>query len=279
MNNKVNKKKEPVRKDMPVTMGYHNLRVKPGESIQVEKDGKIILVGSRGKRTDTGKNINTKPVEFRGPPLQGDVQNIKYYSGPYHEQKAEDHPMFSIWQGLNALTGGKIKFSKYNAGKTKGLFRAIIGEYQLIAKEAHPIELLYIKDSDGRLHCKTGLRAQIPVTVDYVKACEREYRLQLRDEKLKREAELEAIKQAEELKHRSHKKKKGTRFTHLAEPNPNEVVHISKETTLKAMGLMPPEAHLEEYNTELRDKKFTKQELTDLAKISWAKLQTERQAK
>jgi len=260
--------KGTLKPDMPVSIGLHNFRIKPGQSIKVDKEGNIFIIGLRGKETDTHKNINSKPVEFKGPPLKGDVQKIREYSKPYHEPKNQDHYMFSIWRGLDALMGNKLKFKKFDNGLYKNLFRAVLGEFQLVAKEKTPTELLYIIDSEGHIYHRTGHTANIPDTLSYVRACEAEARA---IDRAREKAEEAAILHREAMRVQLEEDKKNSkRRTRMKPHDPTQVVHISKEQSLRAMGLMPSD--------ETQPPKLSKEEMRKLASSTYLRMKAAKEA-
>lgn len=182
-------KKQPV--DYPISIGYHSLRIKPGESIQIAKDGTIQIVSRRGKITDTGKNILTKPAMYGGSPLSGDVQSIKYVSKLYGDKRQKVHPLFRLWKDLLGIVDDAV-FKPATDIQGERIYKCTVGTTSFYANSNNPSELLYIDVNGQRFyHTSAGPARDIPATVDYVKACAKEYRDYMSQQEKQRMAELE----------------------------------------------------------------------------------------
>ena len=284
----------PSKPDMPVSLGLHNFRLKAGQSIELDAKGNIFIVGSRGKKTDTGKNIYTKPVMFHGGPLAGDIQAIRYtVTKPYHQGKQTVHPMFGLWRSVSALTE-KFKFTPYSdesikeAGSTsrQKLYNALMGDTRLVASSADPDNLLYIEVKGERFfQISGGPTRDIPLTADYVQKCQRSYREYLTTEQKKQEVELETCGRPErvtkaerEYLDRQNKKLNEQAFNicvteagqMLSKKYGGDKPVVTKTQALIVAGILQSNTDNlrkaeEEMDAELNKRKFSKKELAELA--------------
>jgi hypothetical protein len=279
--------------DMPVTIGLHNFRLKAGESIELDGKGNIFTVGSRGKRTDTGKNIYIKPVTFQGGPLAGDVQGIRYtVTKPYHEQKQSCHHLFGTWKSVLGLTEG-LTFHPYTDETNRKLkktseiklFSLILGDARLVASSATPDNLLYIEIAGERFFQVTGGPTKdIPLTVEYIQKCQRSYREYLKAEEVKKLAEMEThglperVTKAEREYQDRQTKKQNELELNLCIKEAGEALAkkydkpiVSKTQALIVAGILQPSQDNlrkaeEEMDAELNKRKPSKKELAELAK-------------
>ena len=254
--------------DMPVSVGLHNFRIKAGQSIKVDKKGDIFIVGSRGKETDTHKNVYTKPVTFRGSPLAGDVQNVKDVYKLYLDGRKENHPVFRVWRGIVNMAG--LSFQPYTDERGQDLFSVKLSGYTLVALTENPDSLLYVKDADGTIHhmLVAGPARDIPDTAAYVKACAAEAR---RIERDREKAEEAAILHREAMRVQAEEERKNAkRNTRMKPHDPTQVVHISKEQSLRAMGLMPSD--------ETQPPKLSKEEMRKLASSTYLRMKAAKEA-
>lgn len=175
-------KSEPV--SLPVTIGYHTVKVKKGQSVRVNSKGFILIIGSRGKITNTRLNINTPPKEFHNTPLAGDIRNIKYVdTQPYKTDEASlpknIERLFHLW------SGDFISTKKFKKNGTLGSIQLYQLELKytgatLVAASEHPTYLLYIVRGGIKYYPQAGkINPEVPSTSLYVRDVEKAHRGQL----------------------------------------------------------------------------------------------------
>jgi len=243
-------KREPVL--LPVTIGYHSVKIKKGQSVRVDSRGFILIIGARGKISETKLNINVRPHEFHNTPLAGDIRNIKYVdTQPY---KTEDvslpgdiKRLFHLWSGK---TLADKKFKKEGTLGSIQLYQCEL-KYTgvtLVATSEHPTSLLYIIKEGIKYYPQAGkINTEVPSTSLYVRDVEKAHRSQLdflRKEEKEKMSKLELPSAIEdEAKYQANLARKITRKkARLAKKMATKeaALIVTRQETLIVNGILTP---------------------------------------
>jgi hypothetical protein len=286
---------QPTKMDMtekPLTtkviVGYHTITLQAGQSVKVDKQGNISIIGKRGKITNTKLNTNTVVPHFSGIPLRGDVKNRNLieadaYHGDSPTPPSEVKKIFQDWKIITSFGGYKFKSLNKTMGSLR-LYYIDIAEFdcRCVASSEHPTSLVYILHRGVEYFPQKGINKDIPLTSGYVKDVERTARserivetvnLTLPGEDTSYEVEtiahLRITKKA--WKHLKHAERQvaedmlkiDIREAREAMSKRVDKPSISNKQALVAMGVIPDRGQYKEEYDAPRPK-LTKKQLADL---------------
>ena len=276
-------KHEDVR--VNVTIGYHTLRLKPGQSVRTNKAGNIFIVSMRGNITDTKLNVHKQPPAFIHTPLAGDVKGISQVNTSIYKTDKVTLPkeikqIYSLWKIV--VNHSKRKFKKGGSLGSNQLWKCYIPywEVTLVATSEHPTSLLYILKGNEQYYPQAGrINKDIPLTSQYVKDCEKAHRELLSPSEKVKMSKLQASPEVDKLdkkgwRHLRHWQKQvalkeletEVSIAQKEMSRREDKVHISVEQSYRAMNLPVPERKDYKETYDEPKKKLSKEEIFAVAR-------------